>query len=174
MKMKKIVLALTVVLMGTMVMNAQPPRRHQMSPEKMVEMRVQDLDRQLGLTAEQKAEITLIYMDEMTTMQKEREAFKGESQQPDEATMKTRHEEMKNRHEATDAKIVALLTPEQAAKYAEVKKQDGKRGHHERDRKGMREDGPKRPHHHGKMAPRHEGDCNKDCTCKDKKDDEKK
>ena len=56
--MKKIVLALTVALLGTIVMNAQPPRRHDMSPEQMVEKRVERLDRALSLTAEQKAAIT--------------------------------------------------------------------------------------------------------------------
>ena len=55
--MKKIVLALIVTLMGTIVMNAQPPRRPDMNPEQMVEMRVERLDKELSLTAEQKAEI---------------------------------------------------------------------------------------------------------------------
>ena len=175
MKMKKIVLALIVALAGTMVMNAQPPRHHdrEMSPEQMVEMRVERLDRQLGLTQEQKTEITRIYTEEMASMKQESEPPMEEGQQPDEATMKSRHKEMKDRQEATDAKIVALLTPEQAEKYAQVKKHEGKRGHHGPGREEMHEKESMAPHHGPKMAPRHGGDCDQ-CTCKDKKNDEKK
>ena len=68
--MKKIVLILTVALMGITVMNAQPPRRHEMNPEQMVAKRVERLDKALSLTEEQKAEITKIYTEEMQAMPK--------------------------------------------------------------------------------------------------------
>ena len=173
MKMKKIVLALIVALMGTIVTNAQPPRHQEMSLEQMVQMRVDRMDRQLNLTEDQKTEIARIYTEEMTAMKQEREARMADGQQPDESKKQARHDEMNKRRQATDAKIEALLTPEQAAKYAEVKKHEGKRGHHGQDRKGMHEKRDMKSPRGAKMAPRHEGTCN-ECTCNDKKNDEKK
>ena len=128
-KMKKIVLALIVALMGTMMLNAQPPRRPDMNPEQMVEMQVERLDKALSLTAEQKAEITKIYSEEFKAMGKEKPAMRERGEKPDEATMKARQEQMKAQRDAVNAKIEALLTPEQAAKFAQMKQHEGKRGH---------------------------------------------
>jgi Spy/CpxP family protein refolding chaperone len=80
MKMKKIVLALIVALMGTIVTNAQPPRHQEMSLEQMVQMRVDRMDRQLNLTEDQKTEIARIYTEEMTAMKQEREARMADGQ----------------------------------------------------------------------------------------------
>ena len=63
--MKKIVLILTVALLGSIVTNAQQHRRPDMTPEQMVEKRVERLDKALALTAEQKTEITKIFVEEM-------------------------------------------------------------------------------------------------------------
>ena len=153
--MKKIVLALAIALLGTMVMNAQPPRRPDMSPEQMVEKRVERLAEALSLTAEQKTQITKMYTEEMQGMGKEKIARKEPGEKPDEATMKAHKEEMKAKRDAVNARIEALLTPEQAAKFAEMQKHEGMRGHH----------GPK----HGK-APKKDG-CSEGCenTCKQKR-----
>lgn len=159
-KMKKIVLVLTLALIGTYVMNAQPPRRSDMTPEQMVEMRVERMDKMLGLTADQKAQITRIYTEEMKTMHKEKPVRMDKDEKPDEAAMQAHREQMKARRDATNAKIEALLTPEQSAKFAEMKKHEGKRGPrhgHDKGRRGPG-DGAKRGHDRG---------C-KDCTCKDK------
>lgn len=156
--MKKIVLALTVALMGTMMMSAQPPRRANMSPEQMVERRVDRLEKALSLTEEQKAEITKIYSQEMEDMAKEGPSKRERGERPDQATMQARSEQMKAKREATEAKIEALLTPEQAAKYAEMKKQDGKRGRNHHD--GKRGNLDKMPNKEGCNAP--DGNC----TCK--------
>lgn len=155
MNVKKIVLAMTVVLMGTIVMNAQPPRRHHMNPEQMVQQRVERLDKQLSLTDEQKAEITRIYTEEMEAQHPEGKpgARMEKGERPDEEMMKARHEEMKARRDATDAKIEALLTPEQAAKYAELKNQEGPHNH-DMHHKG--------PHRGGEKAP----GCDCKCPCK--------
>ena len=156
-EMKKIVLMLIVALMGTMMTNAQPPRRHNMDPQRMVEKRVDRLDKALGLTAEQKAEITKLYTLEMEAMSKDWAARKDKREKPDEAVMQANREKMKAQHEATNAKIESLLTPEQAKKFAEIKDQWGKRGH------GKRHDGRpegKRCHNRGAKTA---GDC-----CKDK------
>ena len=129
--MKKIVLALIVALMGTIVMNAQPPRRPDMNPEQMVEKRIERLDRELSLTAEQKAEITKIYTEEFKARSKDKpdmSAMKERGEKPDEAMMKARQEQMKAERDAVNAKIEALLTPEQAAKFAQMKQHEGKRG----------------------------------------------
>ena len=159
--MKRFVLILTIALMGTMMMNAQPKRHHD-NPEQMTAKRVEMLDKALSLTEAQKAEITKIYKEEMEAMAKDRpERVAGEEkrEKPDEATMKARHEQMKARHAATDAKIEALLTPEQATKFAEFKKEAGKRGHgrHHAGQRG----GEKKGH-------RGEG-CNGCNGCKNKK-----
>ena len=74
--MKKIVLVLTVALLGTIVMNAQPPRRPDMNPEQMVEKRVEHLDKALSLTEEQKTAIADIYTQEMMNMAKDKPAEK--------------------------------------------------------------------------------------------------
>lgn len=159
MKIKKIVLALIVALMGTIVMNAQPPRRHEMNPEKMVEKRVERLDRQLGLTDAQKAEITRIYAEEMKAMHKDKPERMEKGGKPDEEAFKARHEQMEEQRKATDAKIEALLTPEQAAKFAEMKNERGE-ARHGRNHKGPRGGADK--------APRPDGCCG-NCCCKDNK-----
>ena len=152
--MKKIVLVLMIALMGAFVTNAQPARHHG-NPEQMMKERVERLGKALDLTDMQKAEIAKIYSQEMETMVKERPAMPDQDERPDEATMKARFEEMKAQREATDAKIEALLTPEQAAKYAELKKHEGKRGH------GKKHEGPR---HDGAKHERGHGDCN-GCSC---------
>ena len=160
--MKKIVLILMVALLGTFVMNAQPPRRHDMNPEQMVEKRVERLEKMLGLTADQKAEITRIYTEEMKAMQNDRPVKMDKGEKPDEEAMQSLRDQMKARREASDAKIEALLTPEQAAKFAEMKNEQGKRGPrhgHDMDHKG---------HKGHKKGPKHDGGCCNGCTCKDK------
>ena len=159
MSMKKIVLTLTVVLMGTIMMNAQPPRRHDMNPEQMVEKRVERLDRVLALTAEQKAEITRIYSEEMKDNHKAKPQRMEKGERPDEATMAAHREQMKAQRESIDAKVKALLTPEQAAKYDKMQTERGKRGH------GKRHMGPRGD---ADKAPRNDSGCKDNCTCKDK------
>ena len=159
MKMKKIVLAMTIALMGTIVMNAQPPRRHDMNPEQMVEKQVERLDKHLGLTEVQKAEIVRIYTEEMKAMHKDMPARMEKGEKPDQEAMKARYEQMKAQREATDAKIEALLTPEQAAKFAEMKNERGEAPH------GRHHKGPRGG---DKMAPGHDGCCG-NCCCKDNK-----
>ncbi|MBR4828339.1 MAG: Spy/CpxP family protein refolding chaperone [Muribaculaceae bacterium] len=152
--MKKIVLVLITALMGAFVTNAQPARHHG-NPEQMMKERIERLSKALDLTDAQNAEIAKIYSQEMEAMAKERPEKPGQGERPDEAMMKAHHEKMKAQREATDAKIEALLTPEQAAKYAEMKNNEGKRGHGKK---------------HG--GPRHEGarpECGHDGCCKDSK-----
>jgi len=138
--MKKIVLSLAVALMGITMMNAQPPQggprgeRPDMDPNKMVEHRVDQLDQVVGLSETQKTEITRIYKDEMEAMKKEapscekKETNKGEN--PDEAAMKAHGEKMKAQHEATEAKVQAVLNADQQAKYSEFKQNHPQHGGH--------------------------------------------
>lgn len=157
--MKKIVLVLTVALMG-FVMNAQPPRHHMGhgDPGQMLEHRVERLAKALDLTEAQKAEITKIYSMEMEAMKKEHQPMATEGKEPvrpDESVMKARREQMDARRAETEAKIEALLTPEQAAKYAELKQNhEGKPGFRNR-------------HHGDRKPPRHDGNgCCNNCKCK--------
>ena len=169
--MKKIVLVLAIALMG-IAMNAQSPRHHHDkggNPEQMVERRVDHLNKIVGLTEAQKAEVVKIYTQEIDAMAKEREALsaQGQKARPDEAEMKARREKMESRRAATDAKIEALLTPEQAAKYAEFKshKGDQRHGrHHDGDR-----DRAKKHHDGDRKAGKKDccGGCNATCD-KDK------
>lgn len=167
--MKKIVLVLTLALLGSVVMNAQPPRRPDMDPKQMVEMRVERLDKELTLTETQKAEITKIYTEEMQAMHKDKLAKKEHGTAPDEAEMQSRHEKMQARQQATESKIESLLTPEQAAKYANMKKRDGKR----RERRDGRPGG-KRGHGKDRKAMKEQGGldgqqcCDIQCACKTK------
>ena len=154
--MKKIVLVLIVALMGTLVTNAQPPKRQGAHRGHSVEQRVARLEKALDLTAEQKAEITKIYTQEMESMSKNRPADVEPGKEQDQAARKARHEQMRAQREATDAKITSLLTPEQATKFAELKERQGQRHH-----------GPKHDGQRGKdrKAPRLAGGgC--DCSCK--------
>ncbi|MBO4802939.1 MAG: Spy/CpxP family protein refolding chaperone [Muribaculaceae bacterium] len=152
--MKKIVLVLTVALMG-IAMNAQPPRQHRGhdNPEQMVQHRVEHLDKALSLTDAQKAELTKILMQEFESMKPEQPPVANaeeKPQRPDESVMKARREQMEARRAETEAKVKAVLTPEQVTKYDELKQHEGKRGH------GHHHDGDRRP-------PKHDG-CN--CPCK--------
>ena len=153
--MKKIVLVLFVALMGTIVTNAQPPKRQGAHRGHSVEQRVDRLEKALSLTAEQKAEITKIYSQEMEAMSKDRPANVEPGKEPDQAAMKAHHEKMQAQREATDAKIAALLTPEQATKFAELKQSKGQRHH-----------GPK---HEGRKGEPRKAPCpgsGCDCSCK--------
>lgn len=154
--MKKIVFALTLALLGTIAANAQQPRHHAMNPEQMVEKRIERLDKALNLTDQQKAEIAKIYSEEMISMHKNR-PFKAENgEEPGQMSREDHQQMMKAQREATDAKIESVLTPEQATKFAELKKHEGKRGH-AKGRKGHCDA-------EGKKGPR--DGCKDDCSCK--------
>jgi len=136
--MKKIVLTLAVALVSTMMLTAQPPQcgndeqRPPMAPEKMVEQRVERLDKELSLSDYQKQEISKIYKQEMENMKPDAPAPEkdGKKERPDDAAMKAHHEKMKAQHEATEAQVEALLTDEQKTKYAEMKKRHDRPGGH--------------------------------------------
>lgn len=174
--MKKIVLVLFVALMGTMVMNAQPPRGAGRTQD-----RVEQLTKELGLDKDQKAQIAEILKEGMTQMKNERPALKeGEKPKPPAEKM-SRRELLMEQHAAIDAKIVKVLTPEQREKYEQMRlqeqKHEGDKGHGPKDRRhGDRPHGD-RPHgDHHKMAPK-DGDCCKagnDNGCCEKNKDEKK
>jgi len=128
--MKKIVLTLVVALCATMMVSAQPPQggkggKHGPNPEKMVEQRVNELDKAVGLSDTQKQEITQIYKEEMEAMKKNapqcdgKEVKKGEK--PSEEQIKAQREAMDAQRQATDARIEALLSTDQKTKYAEFK-----------------------------------------------------
>lgn len=149
--MKKIVLALTVALLGTFMMNSQPPRHSGKDRGQSVEKRVERLDKVLSLTEAQKAEITRIYTEEMESVMSQ--------SSPDgvmtvDGKVKPDREKIQARRDAVNARVKALLTPEQAAKFDKMRERHGKRGH------GNRHAGPQ-----DRKAPRPEG-CQGNCQCK--------
>ena len=165
--MKKIVLVLIVALMGTVAMNAQPPRG-----EKMLQERMNQLEKVLNLDKEQKEKITEIMKEGMSHMEKDQTPVKPD-EAPDNADRKSRREGMENRFAAIDGKIAAVLTPEQQEKYKELRMQERKQRH-----EGPRGHGPRDPRHgdHPKQKPNDGGCCNKDNAkgcCDQPKDVEK-
>lgn len=164
--MKKIVLMMMITLMGSMIMNAQAQRHHGQrghhgTPDQMIEKRVAKLTGALSLTDAQKAEITKIYAEEMESMKQARpEKVDKDKRQgrPDEETKRAHFEKMKAQRQATDARIEALLTPEQVAKYAKIKESRGKQ------KMGKRHDGKRGD----KMKRAPKGDGTRDKCCKDK------
>ena len=157
--MKKIVLVLMIALMGTVVTNAQPPQRHGMGKGQGIEQRIEKLEKALELTAEQKAEITKIFNQEKEAMGKGRPDKMENGKTPDRAEMEAFRSRLQAQREATDAKIESVLTPEQVAKYAELKAQRERKDH------GPRHKGPRGKSQKG---PRQGCDCNCDCSCKSK------
>ncbi|MBR1552287.1 MAG: hypothetical protein IJ632_08235 [Muribaculaceae bacterium] len=148
--MKKIVLTLMVALMATAMMNAQGHRHHggqreMRSPEKMIEMRVERLDKALNLTAEQKRAITDLYKQEFEARKAQGEMNKDSKKE------RPSKEQMKAQRDATDAQVEKLLTGEQQAKFAQFKQEEAKhmKGGH----------GPK---HHGAKGGQDGGCCAKD------------
>jgi len=125
----------------------------------MVEKRVERLDKELSLTEEQKVEITKIYTEEMETMRKSKASRDENAGQMDDAEKKSRHEQMENQRKEINARIEALLTPEQAQKFAQMKEHKGRRGHHGRGPAG-------RPDGKGPKPMDQQGQCQCDKTDK--------
>lgn len=143
--------------------NMQRERRghgQRMDPQKMIEHRVNILDKELALTADQKAAITAIYTAEvearkaqMPKMDKSEKPAK-----PDREAMKTRHEQMKAQQAEVDQKVVALLNAEQKAKYEQIKAKRDKMGP-----RGGRGHGPSPEG--DKKAEKKSAKCNESADC---------
>ena len=170
--MKKIVMMLAVLMMSSAAMMAQPPRgghhgRGPMNPEKMVEQRVDRLDKALSLTTEQKTAITTILQEEQGQMKAQFDG-KAKGERPSQEEMQAHQEAMKAQRAATDAKIKQVLTPDQQAKYDELQAQ-GPRGN-----KDFKKGKPGKKHDkRGKGDKKKDAkDCcggeQKACSCSDK------
>ena len=166
--MKKIVLVLIVALMGTVAMNAQPPRG-----AGMLKDRVEQLTQALGLDKEQQTQVAAILHEEMSQMRMDRPS-KKDGEKPDMVDRESRRDQMKAQHEAMDAKIAEVLNPEQLEKFKQLKEEEQKR--EGMGGRGPRDRGPKDRPHRPKMAPK-DGDCCKDksegCCDKPKSGEEK-
>lgn len=159
--MKKIVLALAVALLGTVVMNAQP-QRHHMDKGQMLEKRVERLEKELSLTPEQKAEIMRIYTEEMESRHQAGPSTERRFEPRDSVERQARRAQMEQHRQAINARIVALLTPEQAEKFAQMNDRGVRRGHGHG--KEMRRWG-----RHGDKGQRPEKPkCHQPCDCADK------
>ena len=164
--MKKIVLVLIVALMGTVAMNAQPPRG-----AGMVKERVEQLTQVLGLDETQQAKVTEIITEGASQMRMDRPS-KADGEKADQVDKRSRHEQMRAHHAAIDEKIVEVLTPEQQEKFKQFR-------HEEMKREGRGNFGPRdrRPHQNPKKAAGENGCCednkSQGCCDKPKVDDEK-
>lgn len=123
-----------VALVAAFAMQAQDQPRHHgrhghdMNPEKAIEMRVERLDKELGLTPEQKTAITAIFTRQAEQMKAKREQMSQNGERPS-------REQVRAQAQQLDAEVEAVLTAEQKAKYATLKQQHEQRGHKD-DRKG--------------------------------------
>lgn len=141
--MKKIVLSLMMVLcIGSMASaqnqndNQRPPRQ-QPTPEQMVEMRANMLEKELNLTSSQKAAITQILNDDAVQCKQEMEANKDKMKEHKDKKndKKARPErrpmddKMMARQQETDKKIEAVLDANQKEQYAQLKQRQH-HGHH--------------------------------------------
>ena len=166
--MKKIVLALSVVLLGSLAMVAQPQRHHRghngapESPEQGIEMRVERLQKALDLNEGQVAQIKVVLADEMKAMKQMLPAKPAGGEKPDREAMKAAKKQMEELRAGTAAKVRSCLNEEQAAKFDKMQQHMGK--HH-------RHGGPRGKKHDRGMAPGHDkcGGHGKCCGhCKDK------
>ena len=180
--MKKTFFAIMIALLTVATMSAQPQDhqrgdKHGMNPEKMIEHRVNQLDKALSLTPEQKTAIVAIYTEQHQMMRDEMQQMREAKQdkgRPNAEQMQARREAIKANQEATDAKVAALLTDEQKTKFEQIKAKRGERaprgrhggpGHHK-----MHKD-DKAPEAKADCckgeAKAEKGECQNDC-CKSK------
>lgn len=154
--MKKIVLVLMVALMGTVVMNAQPPRGAGM----MVKDRVEQLTQVLGLDEIQQAKVADIIQEGAKQMNSDRmskaDVEKADkTDKTDKVDRQSRHERMRSLHAAIDARIAEVLTPEQQEKFKQFRQEEMKR-------EGRGSFGPKDRRQHQKPMKSPKEDCCKD------------
>ncbi len=139
---------LMMALLTIVTMQAQPSHRggHRGpgDPAQMAEMRVQQLEKELQLSAQQKAAITEIYTRHANEMKAEMEQMRQNGGHPDRKAMEAKRE-------AVQAEVEAVLNDNQKAKYAEMNQ--GMKRHH-----GKAGDG-----HHGKRGMRGRQQCQSDC-----------
>ena len=170
--MKKTLFMMMAMIMA-LTMQAQPQpgnRPHRpMDPEKVVAARVDRLDKELQLTAEQKTAITKIYTQEMAQMKE------NMKQQPSQgADREQARQKMKAHYDEVNAQVASVLNADQKAKFEQIKNEEFRHhGRHGARHRGMRSMG------NGKdcCAGADKKDCDKkDCDKKDcdKKDCDKK
>jgi len=142
--MKRIALVLIVALMSTMAMNAQPQHG-----AGMAQNRLEQLDKALGLSSDQKAQVSKILKDGMSQMRNER-LSKKDGEKNDQADRQSRRERIEKQRSAIDAQINNVLTPEQRKKFEQFRKEEHKRdaqsgprnrGHRDHHKKGPKDGG---------------------------------
>jgi protein CpxP len=111
--MKKL-LMICGLLLGTITLtNAQDGGRKMISPEDRAKRQTERLAEKLKLSEEQKSKVLAIYTEQAAEMTKDMQAAKEDR--------KAKHEEMKARMTASEAKIEAILTADQKKAYEEMK-----------------------------------------------------
>lgn len=113
--MKKLVLGALVAMAFIQPMNAQERQgngHRQMDPQKMLEFRMQRLDKELDLSEKQENKIKAIYDEHFKQVPKERGSRK----------------EMMKRNQELNQKIKEELTDEQKKKFDEMNKKMHRRG----------------------------------------------
>ena len=135
---QKFALMIMGVIFSITVSNAQPPRGD--SPREIpdgpqIEKMVNHLEKELSLTADQKAKITALFVSHFDKVKAERERDKPQMEK-----MRETHEKMKKEFESS---LEAQLTPEQTKQFEvfkEKRQHEGQKGRKkcERAKEGAR------------------------------------
>lgn len=121
--MKKVILAAVALMLAGSVVTSQPTfaRGAHAGSGQAEAKKLEKLADELGLTPDQKSKIKAIYMSEMPKIKAIRkDATLTEDQKKD---------QIKPIRQGIRAQVEAILTPEQKAKWAEIRK-DHKKGEH--------------------------------------------
>lgn len=132
--MKKIVLALAMMMPMAIAMTAQQEMKAPHMPDG--QDRIERMSKELNLTPAQRKKVSKIFLDESKQMRK-------------------MGEKMMKEREKTQKKVMKVLTPEQQLKYGKMMEHQGR--HFMGKGKGPRPDGKMGPRHNGKKGPRHDG-----------------
>lgn len=191
--MKKIMISMAIALTMSLAMQAQDaPRHHRgqghdIDPKKMVEMKVERMEKELNLSAKQKEAIFEIYMKEAQMMEQnfkeraQRHNKDNNQQSAPRGEKKPGFSKMQDNRAAVNARINEVLNDEQRAKFAELEKERFGGKHHMKPRGGHKKgegdckneccDG-KKSEAEGKCAHENmkaaEGKCNHDKMCESK------
>jgi len=111
--MKKLLMICGLLFGVVTFSHAQEGGRKMMSPEERAKKQTERLAEKLKLSDEQKSKVLAIYTEQANAMNKEMQAHQ--------ADRKARFAEMNATRAANDAKIEAVLTPDQKKAYEALK-----------------------------------------------------
>lgn len=140
--MKKLLIIAMMFSLSFAAFAQRGQQREMPTPEKMAEMMTNRMAENLELSEDQKKKIYEIHLENAKKRQVERDARRTE--------MESKRQEMTAQRQKQNDQIEAVLTPEQKAKYAEMKANARERGAMRPGRGGER--GPEMRKGHGQKG----------------------